>query len=1058
MKMKNRTGILWCTLRPSPVAVLIGLLGSIAFHEPAQGNGFYLECPTTEVQEGDSFVVTLVYTSNDYYRIGAAWHTEAGTADSTDYVPQNTEIIWGSPEDSEDSRLDRTFRTREDTLIEGNETFTVFFTPTSNVVNMNDPDRDNRCGITIIDDDPGITDVDILSTPARDETYGVGETIRFGATFSRAVEVDGNPELGLRVGSNWRSARYLWGSGTRGLVFGYTVRSEDSDDDGVSMGGGYQDNDGVWHNFINHTAVTAVGTDTVAYRGYAGIDDQSRHKVNGYLTPIGTGMEITSTPAGGDSTYRYGETITVALTFSAAVDVNGTVLLNARVGTGDNTWRGARYQEGSGTRTLVFGYTVQSQDLDTDGFRVEGSYIQDGVRRGFGGSGTVKVKGSDTEVVPPNFSGLSDQSGHKLDGRPYARTISITSTPTARSDTYGKGDVIQVSIDFGQAVDAADSVFAIIRMGSIWTQRHPPVVSGSGTDTLRFEYEVVEGDRDSNGIDAFLPHGLNIKAAGTDIAYLPNPGGETPAMGEDPAHKVDGRLIGNDTRAPTISSITFTDSPGPGADSTYVADDYIGVWVTFSERVLATGAPQVEFDIGGTARIARYGQLAGGRTIDPKVQSVADATVIFGYTVQEGDVDSDGISIGENKVSLNGGTIADEANNAAVLTHSAVAADPGHKVDAPDTTAPTVSSVAITSSAGDDSTYAIGDSVRVTVTFSEDVTVNVGGTLQLLVELDVGGTARNADYHSSDSSAVVFNYTVASGDEDADGISIGADKISLDDATIRDAAGNDATLTQTADPAVTAAHPAVAADAAHKVDGVRPAFSSAATSTDGTKVIVTFSEETTVPALLRSISTMVNVALDRFYIAVVGVTVDEDEVVPTAASLADTTLTMTLGSAVTQSQEVEVAYDNIFARNAVGLFIDGAGNALHPFSPRDVTNNSTVADAQAGDDPPALTLSHTEFEITEGATVDYTVVLGSEPSADVTVTITSSSSKLSSNSTTLTFTTGDWETAQSVTLTANQDDDELNYWVSVAHTASGGGYDSSTANLYVVLDDDDDDE
>ena len=1053
--MKNRIATLWCTLRPGPGSVLIGLLGSIAFHDPAQGAGFYLECLTTEVREGDSFVVTLVYTSSTTNIIGAYWHTDAGTADSTDYVAQENELHWGSVEDSRNSRVDHTFSTREDTLIEGNETFTVFFTPTDNVVDMNDPDRDNQCGITIIDDDPGITDVSVVSTPARDETYGVGETIRFRATFSRAVEVDGNPALGLWVGSNWRSARYLWGSGTRRLAFGYTVKSEDSDDDGVSMDGGYQDSNGTWHNFINHTAVTAVGTDTVAYRAYAGIGHQSGHKVDGSLTPIGTGMEITSTPAGGDSTYRYGETITVALTFSAAVDVDGTVLLNARAGTGDDTWRGVRYQEGSGTRTLVFGYTVQSKDLDTDGFRVEGSYVQDGVRRGFGGSGTVKVKGTDTEV-PPNFSGLSDQSGHKLDGRPYAKTISITSTPTARSDTYGKGDVIQVSIDFGQAVDAGDGVIAIIRMGSIVNQRQPPVASGSGTDTLRFEYEVVEGDRDSNGIDAFLPHGLDIKAAGTDIAYVPNPGGETPSMGENPAHKVDGRLTGNDTRAPTISSITFTDSPGPGDDSTYVADDYIGVWVTFSESVLATGTPQVELDIGGTARMAEFGRLSGGRTIDPAVRGVADPTLIFGYTVREGDVDSDGISIGENKVSLNGGTIADGASNAAVLTHGAVAADPGHKVDAPDTTAPTVSSVAITSSAGDDSTYAIGDSVRVTVTFSEDVTVDVGGTLQLLVELDVGGTARNADYHSSDSSAVVFNYTVASGDEDADGISIGADKISLDDATIRDAAGNDATLTQTADPEVIGGHPAVAADAAHKVDGVRPAFSSAATSTDGTKVSVTFSEETTVPALLRSISTMVNVALDRFFIAVVGVTVDDDEVVPTAASLADTTLTMTLGSAVTQSQEVEVAYDNIFARDAVGLFIDGAGNALHPFSSRDVTNNSTVADADAGDDPPVLTLSHTELEITEGATFDYTVVLGSEPAADVTVTVTSSSSKLSASSTTLTFTAGDWETAQSVTLTANQDDDELNYWVSVAHTASGGGYDSSAANLYVVIDDDDD--
>lgn len=1054
--MKNRAGIFWRILRPGPVAALIGLPGLIAFSDPVPvaANGFYVECPTTEVREGDSFEVTLVYTgtvgTNNY--IGAYWHTDAATADSTDFVAQDSVLHWGTVEDSRDGRVNHTFSTREDTLIEGNEIFTVFFTPTDNVVNMNNPDRDNKCEITIIDDDPNVTGVGIVSTPARDETYGVGETIRFRATFSRAVEVDGNPALGLRVGSNWRSAGYLWGSGTRNLVFGYKVRSVDSDDDGVSMDGGYQDNNGRWHNFINHTAVTAVGSDTVAYRAYAGIGHQSGHRVDGSLTPIGTGMEITSTPAGGDSTYRYGETITVALTFSAAVDVDGTVLLNARAGTGD-TWRGVTYKEGSGTRTLVFGYTVQSRDLDTDGFRVEGSYVQDGVRHGFGGNGTVKVAGTDTEV-PPNFSGLSDQAGHKLDGRPYPRTIAITSTPTATSDTYGKGDTIEVSIDFGQAVDAADTVFAVIRMGSIANQRHLPLVSGSGTDTLRFEYEVAEGDRDSNGIDAFLPHGLDIKAAGTDIAYVPNPGGETPAMGEDPAHKVDGRLTGNDTRAPTISSITFTGSPGPGADSTYAAGDYVGVWVTFSESVLATGAPQVELDVGGAARMAEYGKLSGGRTIDPKVRSIANATLIFGYTVQEGDVDSDGISIGENKVSLNGGTIADGADNAAVLTHSAVAADPGHRVYAPDNTAPTVSSVAITSNAGDDSTYAIGDSVRVTVTFSEDVTVNVGGTLQLLIELDVGGTARNADYHSSDSSAVVFSYTVASGDVDSDGISIGPDKISLDDATIRDTAGNDATLTQTADPEVTAAHPAVAADAAHKVDGVRPAFSSAATSTDGTTLTVTFSENVTIPALLRSISTTVNVALGRFFIAVVGVTVDDDDVIPTAASLSGTNLTMTLGAAVTTGQEVEVAYNNIFARDAVGIFIDTAGNALQNFSSQDVTNNSTVADSDE-DDPPELALNKTETPVTEGSSATYTIALGSQPTADVTVTIASSSTKLTVNLTSLTFTTDNWNTAQTVTLTAGQDDDTLNYWVSVSNTASGGGYDGAAAKVYVVIQDND---
>ena len=114
-------------------------------------------------------------------------------------------------------------------------------------------------------------------------------------------------------------------------------------------------------------------------------------------------MEITSEPTDGDL-YRYGETIDIALTLSAPVDVVGAKNLNANIGAGDGTWRGPVYKSGTGTNTLVFGYTVQARDLDTDGISVENSYVQDGVRHGWGGSGTVKVKGTDV-VVPPTSPG-----------------------------------------------------------------------------------------------------------------------------------------------------------------------------------------------------------------------------------------------------------------------------------------------------------------------------------------------------------------------------------------------------------------------------------------------------------------------------------------------------------------------------------------------------------------------------------------------------------------------------------------------------------------------------
>ncbi len=239
-----------------------------------------------------------------------------------------------------------------------------------------------------------------------------------------------------------------------------------------------------------------------------------------------------------------------------------------------------------------------------------------------------------------------------------------------------------------------------------------------------------------------------------------------------------------------------------------------------------------------------------------------------------------------------------------------------------------------------------------------------------------------------------------------------------------------------------------------EADETPPAFVSAATSTDGTRVVLTFSEQITVPALLRAISRNVRVPLDRFFIAVVGVTVDGDEVIPTRAGLSGADLTMTLGEAVTSGQQVAVAYDNIFARDAVGIFIDAAGNALRNFSSRSAANRSTAAASGEQDSPPDLTLGATELTVGEGGTGTYTVALGSRPTGSVGVRIASSSSKLSARPRSLTFTTGNWSTAQTVTLTAGQDDDALNYWVKVTHRAFAGGYDGAAANVYVVIDDD----
>ena len=88
--------------------------------------------------------------------------------------------------------------------------------------------------------------------------------------------------------------------------------------------------------------------------------------------------------------------------------------------------------------------------------------------------------------------------------------------------------------------------------------------------------------------------------------------------------------------------------------------------------------------------------------------------------------------------------------------------------------------------------------------------MTVTGAPQLT--LDVGGQSRTAEYsEGSTTTQLLFTYTVASGDEDADGIAVVANSLALTGGAIRAGASANATLT----------HAALQAND-HKVDGVAP--------------------------------------------------------------------------------------------------------------------------------------------------------------------------------------------------------------------------------------------
>lgn len=90
-------------------------------------------------------------------------------------------------------------------------------------------------------------------------------------------------------------------------------------------------------------------------------------------------------------------------------------------------------------------------------------------------------------------------------------------------------------------------------------------------------------------------------------------------------------------------------------------------------------------------------------------------------------------------------------------------------------------------------TYGTGQNLDFTVNFDENVTVNTaGGTPN--IALTIGSTTRYASYTSgSGTSALVFRYTIQSGDSDSNGITVGA--LSTNGGTLQDSAAQNASLT-----------------------------------------------------------------------------------------------------------------------------------------------------------------------------------------------------------------------------------------------------------------------
>ena len=450
------------------------------------------------------------------------------------------------------------------------------------------------------------------------------------------------------------------------------------------------------------------------------------------------------------------DVLSVTITFDENVPVTGTPQLPLVIGADNRT---ATYTTGSGSTALVFKYTIQAGDTDTDGISIGANVLALN-------SGTIWDAAGNNAIL--THSAVSDNESYMVD----------TTAPTVNSFTLSDsalkiGENATVSLVFSDVVISFSSAADITAPnGSLTTFTSSDNITWSGTFTPTTNIE-----------DA-----SNTLALGTNYS---DPAGNTGPAATTANYEVE-------TLAPTVSSIVI--SGATGIQNNFLnAGDNVSVTTTFSENVAVTGSPTLTIVVGSTNRTVTYTSGSGGRTL------------VFKYTIQGGETDTNGISIGTNGLALNSGTIMDAAGNNATLTHSAVSSNSSYKVD---TTPPTISSVAITSATNDQNNFLnAGDIASLTTTFSESVNVTDAPQLTMIV----GSTDRVSTYTSgSGSTSLITKYTIQAGETDEDGISIGANVLALNSGTIQDPAGNNATLT----------HSAVSANSSFMVDTTSPTVDS----------------------------------------------------------------------------------------------------------------------------------------------------------------------------------------------------------------------------------------
>ena len=483
-----------------------------------------------------------------------------------------------------------------------------------------------------------------------------------------------------------------------------------------------------------------------------------------------TVSSVTST--NGD--YKLAESVDIVVNFDENVSISGTPQLTMDTDNTPGTVSAAVDKSGLSGSAVTFAYTVGSTHYSTDldyestSSLSAGTYIRD-------------TAGNDATLTLPAVGTMAAAYEVNIDGvSPTAfQTGTVVTVGAPVVSGYLNADNTDVKVTVPIANDAS------LENGKLYIQAK---VGANAYANVSSAYTITAGDLNSSKTITVAESDIdNITgfAAGAVISFT--------ALLEDYADGAGG--TGNQTTG-TASTTTLTvDQVDPSAFTTgavatvtepivsgYYNSHNTAVTIVVpveNESTLESGWIQIQAeadgtfeDVGDSTQIANS-DLGGNVTM---TLTAAQLEAISGFT--DGDV----ITFRAR--------IDDVAGNATTGSSSSTTLTV-------DQTVPTVSSVS--SDTTDSNPFKISDLVPLTVKFDGIVNVvTTAGTPYISLDTDEspGSSTTTASYSSGTGSTdIIFRFTVGSGQYSADLNYINTSSLVLNNGTIRDVAGNNATLT-----------------------------------------------------------------------------------------------------------------------------------------------------------------------------------------------------------------------------------------------------------------------